>query len=89
MLRPVLVASIAFSIAACNTAATTPGRGELFASSEEIAAKDDTICRSYGAKPGSDAYVQCRTANAQQRQTQRARQLGFTCNTYGTVTSCL
>ena len=29
---------------------------------EEIAAADDAQCRSYGAKPGSDAYVNCRVA---------------------------
>ncbi len=39
-----------------------------FRSSEEIraelAAKDDQECRSYGAQPGSPAYVQCRATRA-------------------------
>jgi hypothetical protein len=30
----------------------------------EIAAKDDQECRSYGAQPGSPAYVQCRATRA-------------------------
>lgn len=30
------------------------------ASRQEIAADDDATCRSYGAAPGSQAYIQCR-----------------------------
>lgn len=30
----------------------------------EIAAKDDMECRSYGAQPGSPAYVHCRATRA-------------------------
>ena len=41
------------------------------ASSAEIQAanteEDDAACRAYGAKPGSDAYVNCRTIKDQQR----------------------
>jgi hypothetical protein len=37
-------------------------------SADQVAAKDDTICRSYGAKPGTDVYIQCRMSVAQQRQ---------------------
>ncbi len=32
------------------------------ASRQDIAQRDDEHCRSYGALPGSDAYVQCRLA---------------------------
>lgn len=40
----------------------------------QMAAKNDAQCQSYGAKPGSDAYVQCRVALAnQQRQANEAR----------------
>ena len=35
-----------------------------FTTEEERAAKDDANCGSYGAKPGSDAYIQCRMAAA-------------------------
>jgi hypothetical protein len=30
------------------------------AEARQIAANDDARCQSYGAKPGSDAYVSCR-----------------------------
>jgi hypothetical protein len=40
---------------------------ETAAKKAELAAKDDEICRSYGAKPGSDVYVQCRVAQTQRR----------------------
>jgi hypothetical protein len=32
----------------------------LAAAKEQQVAKDDTQCQSYGATPGSDAYVNCR-----------------------------
>ena len=41
------------------------------ASSEERkakwAAEDDSTCQSYGAKPGTDAYVQCRMVQQARR----------------------
>jgi hypothetical protein len=46
-------------LCACN-ADRIPGRAEAFASPAEIAAKDDRICRGYGAEPGSLVYIQCR-----------------------------
>jgi hypothetical protein len=45
--------------------------GELFMSKEQIAAKDDAICRGYGAKPGTDVYIQCRVAQDQRRDAVR------------------
>jgi len=50
----------------------------LAAAKELQAAKDDAQCRSYGAIPGSDAYVNCRvqldkTAADQLAQTERER----------------
>lgn len=30
------------------------------ASQQQIAANDDATCQSYGAVPGSNAYIQCR-----------------------------
>lgn len=44
-----------------------PGRGELFASRGEVEAKDDAICRGYGAKPGEPVYIQCRVSQDQRR----------------------
>jgi hypothetical protein len=34
---------------------------------QKVAAKDDEVCRGYGAKPGTDVYVQCRMAQVQHR----------------------
>jgi hypothetical protein len=40
----------------------------------EQAASDDTQCQSYGAKPGTDPYIQCRVSLSQQHaQTDQAR----------------
>ncbi|KGF65923.1 hypothetical protein LT42_08440 [Pseudomonas lutea] len=40
----------------------------------QVAIRDDAQCQSYGAKPGSDVYVQCRVALAnQQGQANEAR----------------
>lgn len=39
--------------------------------SEELATADDQQCRSYGAAPGSDAYIQCRMTIANQREADR------------------
>ena len=44
---------------------------------EKLAARDDATCQSYGAKPTSDIYVQCRMAQDQTRaQQQMARAQG-------------
>jgi hypothetical protein len=41
-------------------------------SAEQMAAKDDALCPSYGATRGSDSYVQCRTSQQVQRTMIRA-----------------
>jgi hypothetical protein len=41
--------------------------GGCFQTPQEMAAKDDETCRNYGAKPGTDVYVQCRIAQDQRR----------------------
>ena len=38
------------------------------ASPQEIAQQDDAVCRSYGAAPGTDAYVNCRMQRDNTRQ---------------------
>lgn len=35
---------------------------------ERLKASDDAECRSYGAVPGSEAYIQCRTTKSQQHE---------------------
>ena len=58
---------------------------------QEQATIDDDTCRSFGAKPGTDAYVQCRVAQQQQRTQIRAALIGApadTCTKIGNTTSC-
>jgi hypothetical protein len=45
----------------------TPGMGEWKMTKEKKAAKDDGICRGYGAQPGTPAYIQCRATQDQRR----------------------
>lgn len=40
---------------------------QIAAKKAELAAKDDEVCRSYGAKPGTDIYIQCRMAQQKAR----------------------
>ncbi|MBY0298928.1 MAG: hypothetical protein K2X71_23330 [Methylobacterium sp.] len=57
---------VALALGACN-AAKTPGRGEILMSDQEVIAKDDEICRGYGAAPGTPVYIQCRAMQDQRR----------------------
>jgi hypothetical protein len=45
----------------------TPTKQGLAAIKAEWAVKDDETCRGYGAKPGTDIYIQCRM-NLQQNR---------------------
>jgi hypothetical protein len=73
MIRFIAFAGL-IALTACNqTGARTPG-GEMFMSDAEILAKDDTQCRSFGASPGSNAYLQCRMTLNQNRHTAADRQ---------------
>ncbi len=42
----------------------------------QIAASDDAQCASYGARPGTDAYIQCRMNLDNQRQANRRAVVG-------------
>jgi hypothetical protein len=54
---------------------------ELAAQRAQVAAADDSECRSYGAEQGTPVYVQCRMLKDQQRaQEERERQRQFQCN---------
>lgn len=61
------------------------------------AAQDDATCQSYGAVPGSDAYVQCRMAQDTRRDQRRAHvgQMlsqpsppAYRCTKVGDATTC-
>jgi hypothetical protein len=66
------IAAMAITLGGCFQS-TQPGQGEVFASREEIAAKDDAICQGYGAKPGSPEYINCRGQQDQRRTAWRSR----------------
>lgn len=50
-----------------------PGKHERFMSPAEKAAKDDTKCKSYGLKPGTDMYIACRIKQDEIRADYRSR----------------
>jgi hypothetical protein len=63
--------------------------------SPEVAAIDDKECQSYGAKPGTSEYIQCRVTKNQQHEAAMATVLAgssgggsTTCQSYGNTTSC-
>jgi hypothetical protein len=56
-MRFLLVVLLALPLAGCLISTYAEDRAAL-------AAKDDAECRSYGAQPGSQAYVQCRATRA-------------------------
>jgi hypothetical protein len=64
---------IALPLAGCQTDGPlipdlfAPSKEQLAAKKAELAAKDDETCRSYGAKPGTDIYIQCRMTQQQSR----------------------
>jgi hypothetical protein len=46
--------------------------GDLMAGPEKLAAQDDTYCKSLGAKPDSDNYINCRLIADQNRAQRHA-----------------
>jgi hypothetical protein len=68
-MRGIAVFTLALVLSGC--AGSQPGRGEMFSSQAEIEAKDDAICRQYGAKPGEPVYIQCRVSQDERRDAYR------------------
>lgn len=56
MKRVALLAAVAVVLGGCQPR----GFGEQFMSSQEMAAKDEGVCASFGAAPGTQGYVDCR-----------------------------
>ena len=54
---------LAFALAGC----LGRSEAEIAAQKAEFARKDDEVCKSYGAKSGSDIYIQCRMAQQKGR----------------------
>ena len=61
MARIVLAVITAVALAGCANSEAAKRAAAQAAFQAEIKA-DDAECQSYGAQPGSDAYVQCRLA---------------------------
>lgn len=77
-MRAVVVLSLCSLLAGClgfnepspqlkETWDRTPGLGEFNMTKEQRDAKDDRICKGYGAVPGTAAYIQCRATQDQRR----------------------
>jgi hypothetical protein len=52
-MRPLALIFLALAMSAC---------------AQQVAANDDATCKSYGAYPGSEAYLRCRLTLSQQHQ---------------------
>jgi hypothetical protein len=62
------ILALSLTLAGCFEATSRPpGMGEVFMLKEQLTAKDDAICRGYGAQPGSDAYSMPRLARPASR----------------------
>lgn len=73
VIRIALVFALAGSVSAC---VPVRGTGERWMSDDEIEAKDDSACQSFGAVRGSGAYVECRLRLRSERGADdRARRL--------------
>lgn len=60
------VVAIALGLSGCLTAEEQAA---------QTATRDDAVCQSYGAKPGSDAYVLCRSGRQHDRVSIEAAQI--------------
>jgi len=55
--RPIALLSAAIVLTGCSS--SVRGTGESGMSDEEIAAKNDSVCKSFGLQPGTTAYTDC------------------------------
>jgi hypothetical protein len=63
-MRIILAIVLALPLAGCLGPMSAE---QIAAKKAEWATKDDETCRSYGAKPGTDIYIQCRMTQQQSR----------------------
>lgn len=99
-MKSLMLLVVLFSLASCQGSVV----GDAMAGKEGLAQQDDEYCRSIGAKPGSDIYVQCRMVSTQNRQSRHAsawanynrsvanmnanRPRTTNCNAYGNSVNC-
>ena len=63
-MRFILALVLVLPLCGCLTA-----QEEMAEAKSRNDALDDQACRGYGAKPGTDIYIQCRMSEAQRRTT--------------------
>lgn len=71
-MRTLLAVTALLMLSACQADAPG-GLTDRFKSKDERAKTDDATCQSYGAKPGSDAYIACRVEQDRIRASSRRR----------------
>ena len=54
-----LMALLSAAIVLAGCSSQVRGTGEQGMSDEEIAAKNDSVCKSFGLQPGTTAYTDC------------------------------
>jgi hypothetical protein len=83
MRRALLIAALlALPLAGCETMATDGPH------SPKVAAIDEAECKSYGAEPGSAAYIQCRELKSQTHEATMATVLAGGGSGGGGSTTC-
>jgi hypothetical protein len=71
-MRVLVAVALCAALGGCFEATSKPpGLGEAFMSKEDRDAKDDAICKGYGAQPGTPTYIQCRATQDQRRDENR------------------
>jgi outer membrane biogenesis lipoprotein LolB len=96
-MRFVFVLASFLMLSGCLTAQERAA--QVQAKRERLNAEDDQKCQSYGAKPGSDGYVMCRTQlDTSRQQATATRDAGaaaanagggpMVCNRSGNTTIC-
>jgi len=76
MRKLLILAASMLALAGCQTA-------------QQVAAADDATCRGYGAKVGSDAYVQCRSMADQRHAIDGLRQNNRSAQNYHNITTSM
>ena len=84
---------IAVGLLTAGCASSTPGEGEAFMSPQEVRAKDEAKCASYGLARGTEPFSACLMKQDEIRagvQTAIATSYrgSTTCNRYGNTTTC-
>lgn len=77
-MRVIAACILALTLAACATAEERQAQAEAQAAA--INANDDAKCQSFGAAPGSQAYIQCRMNLDNQRAQMRQMIAGAVVN---------